>query len=255
MVTTVRNPFAMASLGCSSVFITGCNRGIGLAFVKHILNLPSVPKHIFATCRSLKAENARELADLAQKHSNLHVLEFDASDVSSGRLPEIVEKVEATLADFGLNLLINNAGINIRESFKDVTAESMTKCYKVNTIAPLMITKAFLPLLQRAASVKDIPSQPRAAVVNISSILGSIELNSASRKPIPYCASKAALNMVTKSFSIDLAKDGIIAVAVHPGWVQTDMGGKNGNIMESIFRYVETAGVIGQIKKRLFLEL
>ena len=221
----------MSSLVCSSVFITGSNRGLGLGFVKHLLNLPVVPKHIFATCRSLKAESALQLRQLGEKHSNLHLMELDVSDFTSSQLHDVVEKVEALLEDSGLNLLINSAGIFLKEAFNDVTVESMKSTYEVNAIAPLMITKAFRPLLKRAALAKKSSSKPQAAIINISSIFGSFHHDCGpGNNFIPYLTSKAALNMVTKSLSIELFKDDILAVAVHPGWVKTDMGGQHAAI-------------------------
>ena len=211
--------FMMAAFGEISVFITGCNRGIGLACVKHILQLPASPKHVFATCRSLKAESAQELTQLAAKHSNLHLLEFDVTNAS--QLAAISSKVEEKLGDAGLNLLINNAGIYDTKgsaygtkttSLEEITAETMMKVYETNTIAPLMIAKSFLPLLKRAV------------ILNISSEDGSIQLNNTGGY-YQYKSSKAALNMVTKSLSIEFAKDAITVVCVDPGWIQTDMGG------------------------------
>ena len=105
----------MASFPFSSVLITGANRGLGLNMVKHILNSSTVPKHIIATCRSLKAENALELQKLAEKHSNIHVLEMDMADVSGPRLPELVKQVSDIVQESGLNLLVNNAGMNTKE--------------------------------------------------------------------------------------------------------------------------------------------
>ena len=80
-----------------------------MACVKHILQLSASPKHVFATCRSLKTESAQELTQLAAKHSELHLLEFDVTNAS--QLAAISSKVEEKLGDAGLNLLINNAGI------------------------------------------------------------------------------------------------------------------------------------------------
>ena len=223
--------FMMAAFGEISVFITGCNRGIGLACVKHILQLPASPKHVFATCRSLKAESAQELTQLAAKHSNLHLLEFDVTNAS--QLAAISSKVEEKLGDAGLNLLINNAGIYDTKgsaygtkttSLEEITAETMMKVYETNTIAPLMIAKSFLPLLKQAALDKTSSCHPRAVILNISSEDGSIQLNNTGGY-YQYKSSKAALNMVTKSLSIEFAKDAITVVCVDPGWIQTDMGG------------------------------
>ncbi|VEN59495.1 unnamed protein product [Callosobruchus maculatus] len=89
-----------------------------------------------------------------------------------------------------------------------------------------MLTKALLPVLKKASELnKDLPlSSNRSAVINMSSILGSISAND-NGGLYPYRCSKAALNMATKSLSIDLKKDGIIVTALHPGWVKTELGG------------------------------
>jgi NAD(P)-dependent dehydrogenase (short-subunit alcohol dehydrogenase family) len=147
------------------------------------------------------------------------------------QLENVVKEVEAKLAGSGLNLLINNAGIyDLKNSeygvvsctLDEVTRDLMMKVYETNAVAPLMIVKAFLPLLRRAA--KDPPCQPQATVVNISSDDGSVALNMGGH--YQYKCSKAAVNMLTVSLSLDYAKDGITVVCVDPGWIKTDMGGK-----------------------------
>lgn len=220
----------MAAFKDISIFITGCNRGVGLALVKQILSLRDSPKVLFATCRSLKFDNSRELRELAEKNPILiHLLEFDVTNAL--QLENVVKEVEAKLAGSGLNLLINNAGIyDLKNSeygvvsctLDEVTRDLMMKVYETNAVAPLMIVKAFLPLLRRAA--KDPPCQPQATVVNISSEDGSVALNMGGH--YQYKCSKAAVNMLTVSLSLDYAKDGITVVCVDPGWIKTDMGGK-----------------------------
>ena len=205
-----------------SIFITGGNRGIGLEFVKQFLSLPNPPEAIFATSRSL--ESASELNSLSECNKNLHVIQMDVNYFE--RFNQVVSEVERKLEGRGLELLLNNAGIIDRSTLDDVTAESMINVYKTNTVAPLMLAKAFRPLLRRAASRGSDEGSAKACIVNISSILGSITENSG-RPRYPYRSSKAALNMITKSLSIDLESDGIISVALHPGVVKTDMGGQN----------------------------
>ena len=180
----------MSSLARSSVFITGCSRGLGLGFVKHMLALPVAPRHVFATSRSLESEKAKDLLNLAEKHPNLHLFEFDVTDFSSQRLPEIVEQVKELSGEDGLGLLINNAGITINESFYNVTVDSVKKCFDVNTLPPLMVTKAFFPMMKYTA---EVPSLPTPVVVNISSSLGSIESTKGSQFALPYRISKARI--------------------------------------------------------------
>lgn len=98
----------------------------------------------------------------------------------------------------------------------------MEHTFKINVTAPVMLTQALRPLLKSGAAYSGHPSW----IVNMSSILGSVEANSDGAM-YPYRASKCALNACTKSMSLDLKGDNIHAMSLHPGWVQTDMGGKN----------------------------
>jgi NAD(P)-dependent dehydrogenase (short-subunit alcohol dehydrogenase family) len=86
--------------------------------------------------------------------------------------------------------------------------------FAVNTLAPFKMIEAFHDHLRRS----DLKT-----VTNVSSIMGSIEDTSGDH--VPYRSTKAALNMVTKALSGDLASDNIIVFSIHPGWVRTDMGG------------------------------
>ncbi|XP_078355998.1 C-signal-like [Oculina patagonica] len=234
-----------------SIFITGCNRGIGLEFISQFLSLPNPPEHVFATCRSL--ERASELKSLAEGNKNLHVMEMDMNDFDS--FSRIVSEVDKMLEGRGLDLLINSAGVMDRSKLDEVTAESMLDVYKTNAVAPLMLTKAFLPLLRRSSSQKSSAGSAKTFIVNISSGAGSIAGNTWSTM-YPYRPSKAALNMITKSLSIDLASDGILAVALHPGWVKTDMGGQNATltIKESVEGLVTVIGSLDESKNGGFFD-
>lgn len=208
-----------------SIFVTGANRGIGLEFIKQFLCLDDPPKKIFATYRSL--ERSPELQKLAAVHSNVHLIELDMNDLE--KVSRVFSEVEEKLEGQGMDLLINNAGVMDRSTLDQVTAEGMMNVYSVNVVAPLMITKAFLPLLRRAASQRSSQESTKPLIVNISSGVASITDNTWSTM-YPYRSSKAALNMVTKSLSVDLVEDGIMAVALHPGWVKTEMGGSNATL-------------------------
>ena len=143
-----------------------------------------------------------------------------------------------------LDILINNAGIisgNEHESstFGEIYKEDFSKVFLVNSISPLLVSEKFLPLLEKSEGAK---------IVNISSQNGSIALRNVGGK-YSYAASKAALNMITKILSYDLFDKGIVAVAIHPGWIKTDMGGEEApleieNPITQIINTIETTNII-----------
>ncbi|XP_023698008.1 C-signal-like isoform X1 [Paramormyrops kingsleyae] len=214
---------------CRSVLVTGASRGLGLQLVKDLVKKSERPAVIIATARDPAA--AEELQRVVKEHSGIHVVTLDVTSQAS--IDAAVEEVSPLVGAEGLNCLINNAAVGGSINLKTVTAEEMLKTYESNTVAPLMVTKAFLPLLRAAATRGSGMGIHRAAVINMSSILASIQLNSgalAEFKCYPYRASKAALNMVTRCLAVDLESEGILCVAVHPGWVRTDMGGPRGEL-------------------------
>lgn len=209
----------------SSVFITGCNRGLGLEFVKELLAHSNPPSVLIATCRNPEA--ADSLQSLARTHSNLHILKLDILDFDS--YEAIAQKTRDLVGDRGLNVLINNAGImrGLKNEMSQMNVKDLTDIYLTNTVAPIMLLKALRPLLKQAAERNQ--SSPmgwsRAAVVNITSILGSLASNTTGGY-LEYRESKAALNMAARSWALELAPENILVFSIHPGWVQTDMGGK-----------------------------
>ncbi|XP_046745008.1 C-factor [Diprion similis] len=208
-----------------SILITGCNRGLGFGLVKHLVESVKPPDKIFATCRTVN--KASELQGLAEKWKNIQILQLDVKDTQS--YEKVVEEVSKEVGDAGLNVLVNNAGIATKFTRLGlVKEEQLTECFLVNTVAPILLTKAFLPLLKQAASNQETEelSLERAAVINMSSILGSIGENTQGGY-YAYRCSKSALNAATKSMSVDLQSDGILVACLHPGWVKTDMGTKN----------------------------
>lgn len=188
--------------------ITGANRGIGLEFVKQ---LTSRGDTVFATCRT--PAQAEELNALANEYQDLvTVLELDVADSKS------VDNLLAALKqnDTKLDVLINNAGIYPQGgTLGELDYDAFIKGFEVNSIAPLRLAEAILPLLTGAKKV-----------VNVTSQMGSIADNT-SGGSYAYRMSKAALNMGFKSFAIDTQPKGVTSLVLHPGWVQTDMGGPN----------------------------
>ncbi|XP_027232028.2 C-signal [Penaeus vannamei] len=223
-----------------SVLVTGSNRGLGLELVKQISASSTPPEIIIAACRD--REKATSLQAVAAKHQNVHIVEIDVSDEASYKT--FFEDVEKIVSPKGLSLLINNAGVAPKSTrINMVKWKQMMDTFSVNTVAPLMLTKTLRALLTMAASQtqgNDL-SVRRAAVINMSSILGSIADNDQGGL-YPYRASKAALNAVTKSLSVDLRGSNILVTSIHPGWVKTDMGGKNAplTVEESISGIIST---------------
>ncbi|KAL2094117.1 hypothetical protein ACEWY4_011429 [Coilia grayii] len=213
-----------------SVLVTGSNRGIGLELVRQLCESPCPPTHIFAACRDPDGPNAKVLRDLALKHPQL-VTTLCLDTTNQGTIAEAARLVGDQLKDGSLNLLINNAAINIPGSLADTGEKEMMEVFLTNTVGPMLVTKEFLPHLRTAASRPGAQSEMscrRAAVVNVSTLFSSIQRchETFLRAPMyPYRVSKAALNMLTRCLSEDLRADGILVMALHPGWVQTDMGG------------------------------
>ncbi|CAG2114022.1 unnamed protein product, partial [Medioppia subpectinata] len=154
-----------------------------------------------------------------------HVLQLDGTDYKS--FDGFAKQVADIVGDRGLDTLINNAAIVLRNNLNIVTADDMVNNFKVNSVSPLMLTKALLPILKQSGA-----TTRKTMVVNISSIGGSITIapNLLPTMYYPYCPSKAALNMITKCLSIDLAPHAIMAVAIHPGSVQRDVDDTDGTI-------------------------
>ena len=138
------------------------------------------------------------------------------------------------LGEKGLNLLINNAAVQSYDKPAGVQAcfpQEMTEVFNVNVSGTHSITLSFYPLLKLSASQRsDLPvCCARAAVFNISSQLASIA-NTDRSYAVSYKVSKTALNMLIKMTSMEVIQDGILSLAVHPGWVRTDLGGHNATL-------------------------
>ncbi|XP_074869919.1 C-signal-like isoform X1 [Carettochelys insculpta] len=222
--TEQRQGRTMAGLNLRSVLVTGANRGIGLELVKQLLRNSNPPEWVFATCRDPAGKQMQELQNLQAKHLNLVINALEVRDPAS--IKAAAARVEAHLKGSGLNLLINNAGIWKLSTLESETPEDMALVYATNVTGPLLVTQAFLPLLKQAAqgSPQRGLSCSKAAVVNMSSEAGSIQnvYTWHLGHLISYRCSKAALNMLTKCQALGYSRNGILSVALHPGWAQTD---------------------------------
>lgn len=190
--------------------VTGANRGLGLEFVRQLL---ARGDRVLATCR--QPGRAQALNRLVAEHpGRLHVLPLDVAAPKSHaellrELPLVSGGGSATI-----DLLINNAGVlHPGERFGAVTAGNLDDSLRTNASGPFLLTQALAPQLADGATV-----------ANLSSKLGSISSTGGFGTP-SYAISKAALNMATVLLAHALAGRGITVIALHPGWVRTEMGG------------------------------
>jgi NAD(P)-dependent dehydrogenase (short-subunit alcohol dehydrogenase family) len=198
------------------VLITGTSRGIGLALARAYAERGD---QVFATARHPERSDA--LQALIRAHAGQVIpIQLDVTDAAS--ISTAAEQVRQHTA--ALDILINNAGINPEEPryerFGQLQADAMLSVLATNSVAPMLVLQAFHGLLVNG-------DNPRVA--NISSSMGSIELRR-SGGSLSYCASKAALNMLTHGLAFQLRGDGVTAIALDPGWVQTDMGGRSASL-------------------------
>lgn len=187
-----------------TVLITGANRGIGLSLVKNYL---AQGWQVHATYRSEKS--SQDLLELEGDNLTCHPL--DVTDYQG--LSEFANALPA------LDVLINNAGYYGPKGygFGNTDIDEWRKVLEINTIAPLKLVEALFPNLQRGQLKK---------IACLSSKVGSMTENTSGGGYI-YRSSKAALNSVVKSLSNDLSSQDFTVLALHPGWVQTEMGGPN----------------------------
>ena len=192
----------------ATVLITGTNRGIGLEFVKQFLAREDT---VLATCRDMGS--ATELRQLKNDTSKLHIFELDVSSQKS------MEDLTLQLTGHAIDIFINNAGVyGPRDStFGKVSANEWAKVLQVNAKAPMILTQLLIDNLRDGSDKK---------LLYITSKMGSINDNKGGGSYV-YRSSKAALNAVVKSISVDLRDSGFSVAVLHPGWVQTDMGGPN----------------------------
>ncbi|MDP9465563.1 MAG: SDR family oxidoreductase [Actinomycetota bacterium] len=195
-----------------TVVITGANRGLGLALAKHYLAQGAI---VIGGCRTPTA--ARELSDAG---AEIHRL-----DTGSG---ESIADFAIAVGDRPVDLLYNNAGIDARavgaddsaRGALDLTESQFQSVMGVNVLGPMLVVQALADNLRVAGG----------KVVNISSQVGSIEVAQRIGRDVAYSTSKAALNMLTLKQSQVLRSQGVSVIALHPGWLRSEMGGPGADL-------------------------
>ncbi|MEX2647922.1 MAG: SDR family oxidoreductase [Alphaproteobacteria bacterium] len=192
----------------STVLITGANRGLGLEFARQYA---ADGWTVHACCRA--PGKAKDLKALAAQNANVTVHGLDVCDEAS------VRSLGEALGSQAIDVLINNAGVygGDRQAFGKVDAEQWSPTLRTNALGPLMVTEELIDNVARGAN---------KVVACVTSKMGSMADNTSGGAYI-YRASKAALNAVVVSMARDLKGRGVTVLAFHPGWVKTDMGGRN----------------------------
>ena len=198
----------------SHYLITGANRGLGLEFVRQLLARGDA---VTATCRA--PQEATELHALGQNAGDrCKTLALDVTDAAAiAGLPARLD------GGMPVDVVVNNAGVAAdHENFGQFEAETMERILRINSVAPMLVAQAVAPLLEKSGT------NPK--IVCITSQLGSITNANDLTFGLSYGMSKAALNMGVKKLSSEMTRRGISIITLHPGWVQTDMGGRNATL-------------------------
>ena len=204
--------------------VSGGNRGLGLETCRQ---LAALDYRVFLGSRNLQdgSEAARSIGD-----ERIEAVKLDVTSQSD--IDALARQIE--YGPGRLDVLINNAGIMIDSamgrsaSILDTDIDIIEQSLRVNTLAPIRLINAMLPLMER---VND------ARIVNISSGMGQLS-DMGGRFP-GYRISKTALNAVTRIFAAELDSGKFRVNALCPGWVRTDMGGDNADL--SVEEGVDTA--------------
>ena len=192
-----------------TVVITGANRGIGLSLAEHYHRQGW---SVVGVCRQSSSE-LDNIADVVL--SEIDVRSRESLVMAAQAIELSVLQMQGVAK---IDLLINNAGVFMNETFGELDYDSIDEQFQVNALAPLKVTEALRPLLKEGSKIAMVTSR-----------MGSIADNG-SGAYYGYRASKAALNAFGKSLSNDLKPEGIAVALLHPGFVQTQMVGFQGDI-------------------------
>ena len=195
------------------ILITGANRGVGLELARQCAERGD---RVFAGCRS--PERTAGLESIAAQHpGRVTILPLDVADEQS--IAQCAASIAAETE--AIDIIFNNAAIHGGdEHLSQIKSRVLLEALHVNAVGAVLVAKQFLPLLVNGKNPK---------LVNISSEAGSISRMTHFRG-YNYYASKAAMNMYTRSLAFDPETEGITVIALHPGWVRTDMGGPDAHL-------------------------
>ena len=183
-----------------SALVTGANRGIGLELTKQLLESGF---NVHATFRT----DEGGLAAINDPNLSIHKMDVRHKD----GIKRVIDSINS------LDLLINNAGVadGRWQSISEIDVEHALEVLNINSVSPVLVTQQALTKLTEGSKI-----------VMMSSLMGSIS-DCRSGRSYAYRASKTALNMFSIAMKNELDTLGISLLIMHPGWVETDMGGPN----------------------------
>ena len=192
-----------------SVLVTGSNRGLGFEWVRQYAE---ADWRVYATCRH--PEEAEALQALADVHPGISLHRLDVTE------PDAIRDLARELSEHPLELLVNNAGVYFerwgRDRLGQIDYDDWLTTFEVNTLGAFRVTEALLGSLERG---------DKPLVANISSHMGSLaDINAPN--DYAYRSSKAALNAASRGLALELQRNGVGLLLLHPGWVRTRMGGE-----------------------------
>lgn len=203
-----------------AVFITGSSTGIGRAIALHLV---ANGFQVFAGVR--KQADGETLQQLAK--TNLTPVIIDVCDDQS--IAHAAAELEAAVGEQGLYALINNAGVSLCSPLEYATREHMDRQLQTNFYGMVLTTGALLPLLRKA----------QGRIINISSGAGKFSTPTMG----VYSATKFAVEGMSDALRVELRSAGIKVIVVEPGFVASDIHGKNSQDMDKVLAELPAAGL------------
>lgn len=207
-----------------NILITGANRGLGLEFVNKYKQ--NKENQVFACCRNPK--------DLKIEAGNVSIHKLNVTS------NEDLLALKQEIKDTPIDVLIHNAGVYDKsDHFGNTDTESWLHAIKVNVIAPLKLSEVL---------IDNITASNKKTIAIITSKMGSLADNTSGGSYI-YRSSKTAVNMVGVNMGHDLKAKKVVVLLLHPGWVETDMGGPNALIkpkesIEGMSQVIDNSSIV-----------
>lgn len=197
-----------------SIMVTGANRGLGLEFVRQYA---ADGWRVYACCRDPgSAADLREIAGTSGGRVSIHALALGD--------PDSIRALAQDLDGHPIDVLVNNAGTYGLKGFAEggmqaqalgsMEYDGWEHAFAINTMAPLRMIEALIGNVAKSTEKK---------IFTVSSSMGSIAEPPGGH--LAYGSTKAAVNFVMSTLAMELRDRGITVMSLHPGWVETDMGG------------------------------